>query len=188
MKSVRCHKLCKVHGKHLDKAILCVKDIEQLGNGRVGVDHSNWGQLFFTFIYLSIFVPGGRRQLSGQSAGLVVKRSRVQVPAGTAGEFSSPVSTFCADTYFSTRSTPVLPQQRVKDLGNSAKSAGGRLQLNTYGPLRMWLNLHEVTWHGARLYGAHNALRRQQFHVAPAMQQHNSAVSTALRWIFKNAL
>ena len=28
----------------------------------------------------------------------------------TAGEFSSPWSTFCADSYFGIRSTPVLPQ------------------------------------------------------------------------------
>ena len=36
------------------------------------------------------------------------KRSRVRIPAGTAGEFSG--STFCADSYFGIRSTPVLPQ------------------------------------------------------------------------------
>ena len=41
---------------------------------------------------------------------LVIKRSRVRIPAGTAGEFSSPGSTFCADSYFGIRSTPVLPQ------------------------------------------------------------------------------
>ena len=39
-----------------------------------------------------------------------LKRSRVRIPAGTAGEFSSPGSTFCADSYFGIRSTPVLPQ------------------------------------------------------------------------------
>ena len=38
------------------------------------------------------------------------KGSRVQVPAGAAGEVSSPGSTFCADSYFGIRSTPVLPQ------------------------------------------------------------------------------
>ena len=32
------------------------------------------------------------------------------IPAGAAGEFSSPGSTFCADSYFGIRSTPVLPQ------------------------------------------------------------------------------
>ena len=31
-------------------------------------------------------------------------------------------------------STPVLPQQHVKDPGHSAKSVGGRLQLNTNAP------------------------------------------------------
>ena len=66
--------------------------------------------------------------------GLVIERSRVRIPAGTAGEFSSPGSTFCADSYFGIRSTPVLPQEHVKNPGHSAKSAGGRLQLNTHTP------------------------------------------------------
>ena len=54
------------------------------------------------------------RWLSGQSTGFVVERSRVRVPAGAAGELSSPGSTFCADSYFGIRSTSVLPQQHVK--------------------------------------------------------------------------
>ena len=57
-------------------------------------------------------------------------RSWVRIPAGAAGEFSSSGSTFCAD-YFGIRSTPMLPQLHVKDPGHPAKSAGGRLQLNT---------------------------------------------------------
>ena len=40
----------------------------------------------------------------------MIERSRVQIPAGAAGEFSSPGSTFCADSYFGIRSIPVLPQ------------------------------------------------------------------------------
>ena len=36
---------------------------------------------------------------------------------------------------FGVRSTPVLPQWRVKDPGHSTKSAGGRLHLNTHTPL-----------------------------------------------------
>ena len=64
----------------------------------------------------------------------MIERSRVRIPAGTAGEISSPGSTFCADSYFGIRSTPVLPQLRVKDPGHSAKSASGRLQLNTHTP------------------------------------------------------
>ena len=63
--------------------------------------------------------------LSGQRAGLMIERWRVRIPAAAAGEFSSPGSTFRADPYFGIRSTPVLPQQHVKDPGHSAKSAGG---------------------------------------------------------------
>ena len=62
----------------------------------------------------------------------MIERSRVPIPAGAAGEFYSPESTFCADSYFGIPSTPVLPQQHVKDPGHSAKSAGGGLQLNTH--------------------------------------------------------
>ena len=62
----------------------------------------------------------------------VIERSRVRVHAGAAGEFSSPGSTFCADSYFGIRSAPVLPQLHVKDPGHSAKNAGVRLQLNTH--------------------------------------------------------
>ena len=46
----------------------------------------------------------------------MIERSRVRIPAGTAGEFSS--------RQFSS----------VKNPGHSAKSAGGRLQLNTHTP------------------------------------------------------
>ena len=35
----------------------------------------------------------------------MIERSRVRIPAGTAGEFYSPGSTFCADSYFGIRST-----------------------------------------------------------------------------------
>ena len=62
------------------------------------------------------------------------ERSRVRVPAGAEGEFSSPWSTFCADSYFGIRSTPVLPQEHVKDPGHSVKNAGGRLQLTMHTP------------------------------------------------------
>ena len=48
------------------------------------------------------------------------ERSLVLVPAGVAGEFSSPLSTFRVDSYFGIRSTPVLPQQHVKDPGHFA--------------------------------------------------------------------
>ena len=54
--------------------------------------------------------------------------------SGAAGECSSVGSAVCAVSYFGVRSTTVLPQQHVKNPGHSAKSAGGRLQLNTHAP------------------------------------------------------
>ena len=63
----------------------------------------------------------------------MIEKLQVQVPAGAVGEFFSPGSTFYADSYFGLCSTPVLPQQHVKDPGHSARSAGGgRLQLNMH--------------------------------------------------------
>ena len=53
---------------------------------------------------------GGDSSVVSRSAGLVIERSWVRIPARAAGEFSSPGSTFCADSYFGIRSTPVLPQ------------------------------------------------------------------------------
>ena len=50
---------------------------------------------------------GGRGKLSGESAGLVIERLRVRIPAGVMEEFSSQGSTFCADSYFSICSIPV---------------------------------------------------------------------------------
>ena len=44
-------------------------------------------------------------------------------------------STLCAELLFGVRSTPVLLQWHVKDPGHSAKSAGGRLHLNTHTPM-----------------------------------------------------
>ena len=46
----------------------------------------------------------------GDSSVVAIERSRVRIPAGAAEEFSSPGSTFCADSYLGIRSTPVLPQ------------------------------------------------------------------------------
>ena len=64
----------------------------------------------------------------------MIESSQVPIPAGVAGEFSSPGSSFCADSDSGIRSTSVLPQQHVQDPGYSAKSAGGRLQLKTHTP------------------------------------------------------
>ena len=42
---------------------------------------------------------GGGEQLVGKSAGLVIERLRVRIPAGAAGEFSSPELTLCDGSY-----------------------------------------------------------------------------------------
>ena len=63
----------------------------------------------------------------------LIERSRVRLPAGGAGEFPSLESTFCA--LIRCPFTPVLLQWHVKDPGLPAKSAGGRLHLNTHRPL-----------------------------------------------------
>ena len=49
----------------------------------------------------------------------VIERFRVRVPEGAAGKCSSPGSAICAYSYFC-------------HFGHSAKSASGRLQLNTH--------------------------------------------------------
>ena len=54
---------------------------------------------------LGLIKLGGREVL-----GVWCERSRVRVPAGAAGEFSSPGSAFCADSYFGICFIPVLPQ------------------------------------------------------------------------------
>ena len=61
----------------------------------------------------------------------MIERSRVRVPAGTAGEFSFPGSTFGTDILFQ---YPFQPGVTAIDPGHSAKSAGGRLQLNGHAP------------------------------------------------------
>ena len=62
----------------------------------------------------------------------MIERLRDRVPAGAAGEFSTPETTLCADSFSVSFPPPVLPQWHVKDPGHSAKSAGGRLHLNMH--------------------------------------------------------
>ena len=56
----------------------------------------------------------------------MIEGSWVQILAGAVGKFSSPQSTFCADSCFGICSISILLQQHVKDPGHSAKCAGGR--------------------------------------------------------------
>ena len=52
--------------------------------------------------------------------------------AEAAIQFSFPELTLCADSLFVVGSIPMLPQWHIKDLDHSAKSADGRLHLNTH--------------------------------------------------------
>ena len=60
-------------------------------------------------------------------------------PAGATGEFSSPGSTFCADSYFDIPSTPVLPQWHVKDPGHSARQCRWQVTVKHACTLRVLL-------------------------------------------------
>ena len=90
--------------------------------------------------------------LVGKSAGLVIERLRVRIPAGAAGEISSPELTLCADSLFGVCSTPVLPQWHVKFPGHSANSASGRLHLNTY------THLTQQSWRGLTMPLSRNSV------------------------------
>ena len=84
------------------------------------------------------------------SAGLVIEMSRVRAPAGVAGKFSSPGSTFCADSYS-------LPQEHVND----PVIVGGRLQINRC-TLRMWFRKKchcKLMHHGMFVWCTQNVLR-----------------------------
>ena len=60
----------------------------------------------------------------------MIERSRVRIPAGAAGDFFLQGRL----SVLTLISVSVPPPQHVKDPGHSAKSAGGRLQLNMHTP------------------------------------------------------
>ena len=61
----------------------------------------------------------------------MIERFRVRIPEGAAGEFSSPESTLCADSY-SVCVSPHVTAVARKSPGHSARSAGGKSLLNVY--------------------------------------------------------
>ena len=109
----------------------------------------------------------------------MIEKSWVRIPLGAAGEFSSPGSTFCADSYFGICSTAVLPQWHAKDPGHSAKSAGGRLQLNTHTHYVCGFARSD-TVHGCMVY-----TERAETAAVSCGTSHASVVSTPLQWILK---
>ena len=65
----------------------------------------------------------------------MTERLRVRILAEVAGEFSSPESTLCADSYLVSVPPLVLLQWHIKDPNHSAKSADGTLHLNMHTSL-----------------------------------------------------
>ena len=61
-----------------------------------------------------------------------------------------------------------------------------RIQYNyiLYAPMLLWMKWHCELVHGWMVY-TELAPRRQQFHVAPTMQQPKGVISTPLPWILK---
>ena len=82
-------------------------------------------------------------------------------------------------THFGIRSTPVLLQQHVKYPSHSARSVGGRLQLNTHAPYVCGFAWSD-TVHGCMVY-----TERAKMAAVSCGTSHASAVSTPLRWIVK---
>ena len=88
----------------------------------------------------------------------MIERSRVRVPAGAAGGFSSPGLTFCPDSFFGIRSTPVLPEWHVKKSRSFCqKYRELGFQLNTHAPYVCGFAWSDVAW--CWLYGVHRTRR-----------------------------
>ena len=112
----------------------------------------------------------------------VTASSQIWIPAGAGEEFSSPWSTSCADSYLGICSTPVWPQMHIKDPNHSAKSAGGRLQLNTHTPYVCGFAWSDMA-HSCMVY-----TEQDEMAAVSCGTSHVSAFCTALWWIFKNVL
>ena len=110
----------------------------------------------------------------------MIERLRVRIPAGAAGEFSSPGSTFCADSYFGIRSTPRVTAVARKRSWSFCQKCRWQVTAKHAYTLRMWLCMK---WHGAWLYDVHRTCAETA--AVSCGISHASAVSTPLRWIFK---
>ena len=116
----------------------------------------------------------------------MIERSRVRVPAGAAGEFSSPGSTFCADSYFGTPSVTAVARKRSRSFCQNCRC---QVTGEQEAPYVWWLDMV----HGCRQDARKEALERKHRTCAETAAvscgtSHVSTVCTPLRWIFKNAL
>ena len=113
----------------------------------------------------------------------------VRIPATPAGEFSSPGSTFCADSYFGICSTPPPPPPpppRVTAVAHKrsrsfCQKCRWQVTAKHAYTLHMWLCMK---WHGAWLYGVHRTCAETA--AVSCGTSRASTVSTPLRCILKN--
>ena len=97
----------------------------------------------------------------------MIERLRVRISAGAAGEFSSLELTLCADAFSVSVPPSVLPQWHGKDPGHSARSAGGRLHLNTH-----------TSWTQRSLSGQTMPLSRHSVRTYPETSSHATCQGT----------
>ena len=117
-------------------------------------------------------------KLCGQ--GTRLRGHRFQSPAGECS--SSPGSTFCAVLLFRYLFRPRVTAVACKRSSRSAKSAGGRLQLNTQAPYVMWLGMkgHHKLVHGCTVYTEQAPRKKPQlFQVAPATSKQRCNYTTS---------
>ena len=120
-----------------------------------------------------------RKKSQRLAAGLVIERSWVRIPAGAAGDCSSPGSTFYADSFQYLFHPRVTTAARKRPWSFCRKCRWQVTAKHAY-TLRMWLCMK---WHGAWLYGVYRIYAETaavSCGTSPA-----STVSTPLRWIFK---
>ena len=101
--------------------------------------------------------------------GHVTERSWILIPAEAVGEFSSPWSIFCADSYFGTRSTSVTAVAR-KWYWSFCQKCRWQVTAKHTCTLRMWLRMK---WQCKLVRGcmvcSKHAPTRQHFYVVPSM-------------------
>ena len=134
----------------MDWMVLSLKELELLGTGRVvqrddtsllleshdSIRFQNW----IIILLYNCICRGTESIVGAWIACWLERRTRDRKvassnPGRSGGRIFYFRVNFVCWLLFGVRSIPVLPQWHVKDPGHSAKSAGGRLHLNTHKPL-----------------------------------------------------
>ena len=117
-----------------------------------------------------------------KSVGFVIERSRGRIPAGAAGEFSSPGSTFCADSFRYPVHPRVTAVARKRSQSFCQNWCRWQVTAKTCMYLMTYVALHEVT---RCMVVWCTVTKRTETAAVSCGTSHASAVSTPLRWILK---